>query len=371
MLVPAGGSGSDVDGFKPPLSGDVRIIKTVYGDDDVTKGHDNGAGCGTERATSHAILVDQDKSKDMPVTYCFEVTNTGESYLANIEITDDTLGVQQNQLTLLNGPAPAGLEPGASLLYYYEVLATESLTNVASVTAVPSDPQGHPTGGTVTSEGTSTAKLSLIIDPPTATKTVDSEGLTGMKWQMVWINDSDIAAPGVTVFDEVPVGTHYSPMPAGNFVSASGVYCEVRGASTTNAAFDDNCYFEQPSAAYPRGRVIWKGTVASDPGLYTEDTANNEVVIRFISVLDNPNLPNQEITNQADSEWDFDNDGTPDISVPTDNPDTAPGQDGTTFNPASNIPTLSEWMLIMLSLLLLLVGKRESLRSLGKGYQKM
>ena len=130
------------------------------------------------------------------------------------------------------------------------MLATESLTNTATVQAVPLDPQGHPTGGTVNSEGAIT--LALIIDPPKATKTVDSEGLTGMKWSMVWFNDSNIAAPGVTVFDEVPFGTHFQPMPAGNFVSSSGVYCETRGASVTDAAFDDNCYFEAPSASYPR-----------------------------------------------------------------------------------------------------------------------
>jgi hypothetical protein len=369
LTVPSGGVSNDVDGYKPPVSGNIRIIKTVYGDDDPAIGHDNGAGCGTTRATSRAILVDLDKSKNIPVTYCFEVINSGETYLDNIVITDETLGIQHTQLTLLNGPVPESLEPGASLMYYYQVLATESLTNTASVAAVASDSQGNPTGATVEPEGTSTAELVLIIDPPKATKTVNSEGVTGMKWDMVWINDSEIAAPGVTVFDEIPFGTRFQPIPAGNFVSASGVYCETRGASTTSNAFDDNCYFEQPSAMYPRGRVIWKGTVAADPGLHTEDTAQNEVVIRFISVMENPGLPNQLFENQADSAWDFDNDGNSDLMVPTDNPATPEGEpDKTEFKPASNIPTLSEWMLIMLSLLLFVIGKRENLKLLGQKY---
>ncbi|MCK5921874.1 MAG: hypothetical protein KAG66_13090, partial [Methylococcales bacterium] len=58
-------------GFKP-LKATVKLLKTLYGNDDPNTGHDNGAGCGTARATSETILVDLDKSKDMPVTYCFK-----------------------------------------------------------------------------------------------------------------------------------------------------------------------------------------------------------------------------------------------------------------------------------------------------------
>ena len=366
VIVPAGGEGTDVDGFKPPLPGLVQIIKTAYGDDDVTIGHDEGAGCGTPRAQSQIILVDQDKSKDMPVTYCFEVTNIGDSYLTDINITDETLGVTHAELSLLNGPAPAGLAPGASLFYFYQMLATESLTNVASVSAVPSDENGKPTGGPVSSEGTSSAKVTLIIDPPSGLKTVTASGAVGMEWQMVWINDSDVAAPGVTVFDEVPVGTHFEAMPAGDFVSASGVYCEARGTSTTTAANDDNCFYEAPSGAYPRGRVIWKGIISADTGKHTEDEADNEVVIRFVSVLDNPTLPDQEIVNQGDSEWDFDNDGESDTEVKTESPEEDGGE--TVFVPANPIPTLSEWMLMLLVLLLLISGKRESMKLGGRKF---
>ena len=177
---------------------------------------------------------------------------------------------------------------------------------------------------------------------------------------MVWINTSIIAAPDVFVFDEIPVGTHFVAMPAGDHVSSSGVYCEARGASTTNNTFDNNCFFEAPNATYPRGRIIWKGTISSDPGLITEDTANNEVVIRFISVLDNPGLPNQEIENQGHSQWDYDHDGNSDINVPTDNPATPDGEpDVTIFKPANNIPTLSEWGLLLLIMMLIVEGNRK------------
>jgi len=92
-------------------------------------------------------------------------------------------------------------------------------------------------------------------------------------------------------------------------------------------------------------------------------------VIRFVSVLDNPNLPNQEIGNQGHSEWDFNNDGTPEARILTDNPETADGEpDETKFKPASNIPTLSEWMLMMLALLLLLTGRREGSRLARRRY---
>lgn len=337
--------------------GSVTLNKTGYA------GHDSGQQCGTATAKDSIILVDVDGDKTEPVTYCFEVINTGINHLADIQVIDQTLGLQHGQLSLLNGPEPVALDAGATLLYYYEAIADKSLVNIASISATPSDVDGNPTGEAASSEDTSSADLALVIDPPSAIKTVTASGNTGMQWEMLWINDSTIAAPGVVVFDEVPAGTHFVAMPAGNFVSTSGVYCETRGTSSTDSSFDNNCYFEAPSATYPRGRVIWKGTITSDLGLTTEDTAVNEVVIRFVSVLDNPNLPNQEISNQGHSEWDFSNDGNSDMNVTTDNPETPTGaRDETSFKPASNIPTLSEWMLMMLALLLLFAGNRESMR---------
>jgi hypothetical protein len=212
-----------------------------------------------------------------------------------------------------------------------------------------------------------------------------------MQWQMVWINDSNVVAPGVVVYDEVPVGTHFEALPAGDHISADGVYCEARGASLTTGTFDDNCYYEGPSNLFPRGRVVWKGKVASDYGITTEAEAENEVVIRFTSVMDNANS-NEEIVNQATSEWDFNNDGTADTTIVTksdedeanttftpltEHPDGGNGGNGGNGggnNPDSNqgtpknVPTLSEWLLILLAMVLLTAGIRESRKFSGKKF---
>ena len=378
VTVTAGETDAANNFIDTPLATSVKMVKTVYGDDDPAIGHDSGAGCTDGRASSQAILVDINNDKKMPVTYCFEVTNTGETNLVDINITDTTLGLNQADLTLLNGPAPAVLVPGASVLYYYGGKdLTDALVNTATVVAKPVDSNGNPTGSSVSTSDSSSAEVVVIFDPPSALKTVTPSGESAMQWEMIWINPSTVTAPGVVVYDEVPEGTHFVALAAGDHVSADGVYCETRGSSTTDATFDNHCYFEQPNANYPRGRILWSGTVASDPGETTEAGADNEVVIRFTTVLNNPDLVDQKIENQATSDWDYNNDGNPEFEAPTKTP---AGESKTTFKPdevdpdtkpvdpgskppvnPANIPTLSEWAMLLLSLMLMLTGKFENL----------
>jgi len=64
--------------------------------------------------------------------------------------------------------------------------------------------------------------------------------------------------------------------------------------------------------------------------------------------------------------WDFDNDGESDTEVKTEGPEEDGGE--TVFVPANPIPTLSEWMLMLLALLLLVSGKRESMKLGGRKF---
>lgn len=109
----------------------IDLQKTVYA------GHDSGASCpGKEK-------VEDEIGK--PITYCFLVTNMGDSYLNQITISDTTLGISDLQMTLISGTQP--LAPGATLLYYNEQSLTKELVNEATVEGIPSDATGTPIDG--------------------------------------------------------------------------------------------------------------------------------------------------------------------------------------------------------------------------------
>ncbi|MEZ5536233.1 MAG: SdrD B-like domain-containing protein [Thiolinea sp.] len=337
---------------------EVGLSKTAYA------GHDQGAKCGTDAAKSEVTLVDIDKDLSEPVTYCFEVTNTGETWLADIQVSDTTLNLTQADLTLVGAAAdvlaPVSESAEAKLLYYYEHNITTTLENTAAVTAQPAQADGTPLGDLVDGSDQSIAVVYLVFDPPSGIKTVTQQGEIGMEWQMVWINSMPAGGEArVTVYDEVPEGTHFTAMVAGQFVSADGVYCEARGQSVT-----ETCIYEAPGADYPRGRVVWTGLIHGDGAAANEAEASHEVVIRFVSTLDEA-TPQQVIQNRAHSTWDTDGDGNPEFEDVTTRAPGSSDPDAPTsieFNQSASsaqIPTLSWWAMVLMSLMMsMLVGWR-------------
>ena len=101
---------AEVDEIGPSID----IQKTVY------RGHDGGASCGTG---VEALQV----RAGGDLTYCFVVTNTGETNLAAIDVTDPDLGLDSGDLT------HALLTPGQSVTLHAEVQADGDLLNTASV----------------------------------------------------------------------------------------------------------------------------------------------------------------------------------------------------------------------------------------------
>jgi hypothetical protein len=93
---------AEVDEVTPELT----LEKTVY------YLHDNGAFCLEPIAGE---LVSNIKAAD--VTYCLEITNTGDTHLDNFTLSD-TLGVTLVDAIPGNGSTPP-LAPGESLVYYY------------------------------------------------------------------------------------------------------------------------------------------------------------------------------------------------------------------------------------------------------------
>lgn len=131
----------------------IQLQKTVY------LGHNSGAGCpGVEK-----VVDEQGK----PNTYCFKVTNTGETYLNNITINDTTLGISEKQMTLISGTLP--LAPNASLVFYVEGTLDKQLVNLAIVEGTPVDSEGNRVPGleNPTDEDTAEVEITPRADPET------------------------------------------------------------------------------------------------------------------------------------------------------------------------------------------------------------
>ncbi len=114
------------------LVASLRLEKTVR------QGHT--ASCpGSE--SIHEIVT---APKGTAIRYCFRVLNTGTTDLFPVDIVDQTLGITHADMTLVSGDPSVPLPPGSELVYAYNDTLDGPLVNVATVTAVPSDPNGMP-----------------------------------------------------------------------------------------------------------------------------------------------------------------------------------------------------------------------------------
>lgn len=148
VTVP-GATDADPSHYCNPPTASINLEKTVY------KGHNGGASCpGIEAVSDQA---------NAPVTYCFEITNTGETYLNSLVFTDTILGIDLGNLTLISGTMP--LAPGARLLYYYQSTIPGSggeRINTAAVEANPTDDQGRDLPGLPNPTDQDTARVSPL-----------------------------------------------------------------------------------------------------------------------------------------------------------------------------------------------------------------
>jgi LPXTG-site transpeptidase (sortase) family protein len=108
-----------------------------------------------------------------------------------------------------------------------------------------------------------------LFDPPIGIKTLNDSGQPVLEWTMVWINGSNIVAVNAAVSDPISAGTAYV---------AGSLTCTPSGVTTTAAG---SCLFELPSLAYPRGRIVWAGSIGPDFGATDADSAANELTITF------------------------------------------------------------------------------------------
>ncbi len=152
VTVP-GATASDPSHYCNPPVANINLEKTVY------RGHNGGASCPGDE-----LVADQVGTR---VTYCFEITNTGETYLDSLVFTDTILGINLSQLSLRSGATP--LPPGGTIVYYYNatIPAGERL-NTAFVEANPTDDQGRDLPGLANPTDQDTALVRSLptgIDP--------------------------------------------------------------------------------------------------------------------------------------------------------------------------------------------------------------
>lgn len=108
----------------------ITLQKRVY------SGHDNGTSCEDGQEIISAVV-------NSDITYCFDITNTGSTYLADLSLDDPALNLSLNDLTAVSIESTP-LAPGDSATYYYEASLDADLINVATTSADPVDENNVP-----------------------------------------------------------------------------------------------------------------------------------------------------------------------------------------------------------------------------------
>ncbi|MCD4754160.1 MAG: sortase [Anaerolineaceae bacterium] len=154
-----------------------------------------------------------------------------------------------------------------------------------------------------------------LFDPPFGVKLVDSSGVPYLTWTMIWINDTNIVAINAEASDEIPFGTTFEdtgissgyPLPTGVLPVGStntGVICDEDGSTSTTTTY---CYYEGITVEYPRGRIVWVGTLGPDLGATTPEEAVNDIAISFnVRVNHGVNRADNRATLDADLNGDGD-----------------------------------------------------------------
>lgn len=115
-----------------PPAPSIDVTKTVY------EGHDAGIGCpGTELATGQT---------GDDVTYCFVVTNDGDTPLAPVTLTDASLEIDDTDMSVVSGSL-ASMAPGDSATLYVESTVDGDLVNSVTADGVAVDDVGDPLVG--------------------------------------------------------------------------------------------------------------------------------------------------------------------------------------------------------------------------------
>ncbi|MEI7846812.1 MAG: sortase, partial [Chloroflexota bacterium] len=160
--------------------------------------------------------------------------------------------------------------------------------NDISQNGIDPDPEPKDDDPTNNNQPTPVIFAAHVFEPPFGKKMLDDSKDPIFSYNIVWINDTNIVPIYVEASDGVPLGTQYidngiittgilpsGTLPAGSV--ASGVSCVPASEGTTTIY----CYFEGPTLDYPRGRIVWRGTLGPDLGIKIPSFAKNAISITF------------------------------------------------------------------------------------------
>jgi uncharacterized repeat protein (TIGR01451 family) len=123
--VSFGSAGKATYGLRTVLKfeADIDIEKTVY------MGHNGKVSCNGEELVTGTM--------DDLITYCFEVTNNGSSYLKDVAVSDSVVGFTTDSIGVL--------APGQKKTVFMQTTLTGDVTSDAEATGVPTFPDGKTT----------------------------------------------------------------------------------------------------------------------------------------------------------------------------------------------------------------------------------
>ncbi|HEY5578132.1 MAG TPA: DUF4349 domain-containing protein [Acidimicrobiia bacterium] len=113
--------------------------------------HDGGLSC----PGAGELTVEEDTE----ATVCLEITNVGDTWLADFEVRDPVLNVELDDMIVVFGDPTKPIEPGESVLLALEILPSRDLRTRTTVTATPVDEEGEAIPGRPAS-----STVSLFID---------------------------------------------------------------------------------------------------------------------------------------------------------------------------------------------------------------
>ena len=153
-----------------------------------------------------------------------------------------------------------------------------------------------------------------LFDPPFGVKLLDTFGFPIFHWTLVWINDTNIVDILASSSDPIPEGTKFVdngidngfPLPPGSQPAGTvttGVACTNALKITTTTY----CYFEGPTPANPRGRIVWQGVMGPDLAVTDPELAKNAIHIDFSVSVD---VGAVKVKNSATINADLDGNGT-------------------------------------------------------------
>jgi len=104
-------------------------------------GHDGGFGCFDSQTTRSGEVGD-------PITICYRLTNTGDTPLVDLTLSDPALGATVGDLVLVDGDRTS-LDPGDSVVLAHEIELVEPVRVRTSATAIGLNADGNRIDDTV------------------------------------------------------------------------------------------------------------------------------------------------------------------------------------------------------------------------------